>query len=498
MRTDSSPMKKILYSHFILIALLFIGFTSCVQLGDEERPGMRVSADLILTKVWKVTHFEDNGQDRTTLFQNVFLEFRVNSIFKITSACEIVEGEWILSSDSTLLVIRIPGISEPLSQLEDEWVVTWLTDSEMHIIEQDDKGDEEFHFQVAPLQSLSCQSCDNITNVLTDSVWSITKLTGGANDVTNETRGSYLDFKENGMVVLHVDDEELIGFWAITDNCQTLVIQWDSELMLSDQYRRLENNWFIQQTDHKFIAFENESGDASLQITKGRIPQCAEIQSSLLNTSWFIDFMAINNDDVSDNFIGTGLTFLENNQLATEVSVGPAVLGEWVPNEDCDHLILNIPVGQLKELSREWIIIDIKDEIITLVYEEGTLRMELHLKMGKPELTTKCMELINYLVQSEWTVKNYSENGQVDDTRFDGYYFQFEEGGKLTTWNSDNNITGSWYPTNDCEYIVIKIDTNSVMGPLAEKWKIENYVDNSISLVYDKMSKKRTLELIRN
>lgn len=491
-------MNKIIYSHFTLIVLLLIVFTSCVQIGDEERPGMRVSADLILTKIWKVTYFEDDGRDRTSLFQDVLLEFRANSIFKITSQCEIVEGEWILSSDSTLLVIRIPGISEPLSQLEDEWVITWLTDAEMHIIEQDDKGDEQFHFQVAPLQSLNCQSCDNFTNILTDSVWSITKLTNGANDVTGETRGSYLDFKENGMVVLYVEDEELIGMWAITDNCQTLVIQWDNELALSDQYRRLNNNWFIQQTDHKFIDFENETGDASLQITKGRIPQCAELQSSLLNTSWFIDFMEINNDDVSGNFIGTGLTFLKNNQLATEVLVGPAVLGEWVLKGDCDHLILNIPIGQLKELSREWVIKDIKDEMITLVYEEGTLHMELRLKMGKPELTTKCMEFIDYLVQSEWEVKKYSENEQVDDTRFEGYYFQFKEEGKLTTWNSEKEISGSWYPINDCEYIVIEIDSNSVMGPMAGAWQIEHYIDNSISLVYDKMGKKRTVELIHN
>jgi hypothetical protein len=481
-----------------IILLIFIGLTSCFQTGDEERPGLKVSTDLILTKVWEVVYFEDDGQDKTSTFQNVFLEFRPNFIFKITKECEIVEGEWILSSDSTLLVIRIPDSQEPMSQLEDEWVITLLTDTEMHFIEQDDKGDEEFHLQVAPLQSLSCQSCDNLTKILTDSIWSITMLTGGANDVTMEAKGSYLDFQENGQVVLHVEDEELVGWWVITDNCHTLKIQWQDDQMLPELYYRLENTWFIQQTDDQFITFENETTDGELHITKGHIPRCADLQSTILNTSWSIDYMVINNDNVSDNFIGTGLTFLENDQLATAVVVGPAVLGGWMFLGNCDRLKLDIQAGQLKELSREWIITDIRDEKITMVYEEGTLRMELHLKKGKPILTAKCIELIDYIVQSKWSVKSYSENDQDNDPRFDGYYFQFKEDGNLITWNSDQEIAGRWYPIHNCDYIIIEIDRNSLMGPLVGEWKIENYNDNGITLVYEEMSKKRTLELIRN
>ncbi len=498
-RTDSNSMKKLLWTLFTLsILLVFIGLASCIQTGDEDRPGMRVSTDLILHKVWKVTLFKNDGQDKTSLFKNVFLEFLPHFVFKITKECEIVEGEWILSSDSTLLVIRIPDSPEPLGQLEDEWVITWLTDSEMNFIEQDDKGDEEFSLQVVPFQALSCQSCDNFTNILTDSIWSITMFTGGANEVTGETRGSYLDFKDDGVVVLHIEGEELVGMWAITDKCQTLVIQWQDDQMLPMPYHLLENTWIIQQTNNQFIAFENETSDASLQITKGRIPLCDELQANMLNTSWFIDYMVINDDDVSENFIGTGLTFLENNQLATEVVVGPAVLGEWILTGNCDQLRLNIQAGQLTELSREWIITDIQDEKITLVYEEGTLRMELHLNKGKPILTIKCIELINYLVQGEWSVKNYTENEKGTDTRFEGYNFQFKKDGELFIWNSDTEIAGTWYPIRNCGYIVIEIDRNSVMGPMAGEWKIENYNDNGLTMVYDKMSKKRKVEFTRN
>ena len=202
-------MKKLLWTVFVLVILLiFIGLVSCIQTGDEERPGMRVSTDLLLTKVWQVNLFKDNGQDKTILFNDVFLEFRSNFIFKITKGCDIIEGEWILSSDSTLLVIRIPDGHQPLDQLDDEWVITWLTDSEMRFIEQDNKGDEEFHLSTAPLPAINCQSCENVVEILTDSIWAITSFTVGSNDMTEQTRGSYLDFNRNGDVILYHDYEE--------------------------------------------------------------------------------------------------------------------------------------------------------------------------------------------------------------------------------------------------------------------------------------------------
>ena len=97
-------MKRLPWTLFApVILLIFIGMSSCIQTGDEERPGMRVSSDLILNKVWKITTFKDNGQDETASFHNVFVEFQPNFIFRVTNECNVVEGEWALSSDSTLL-----------------------------------------------------------------------------------------------------------------------------------------------------------------------------------------------------------------------------------------------------------------------------------------------------------------------------------------------------------------------------------------------------------
>ena len=491
-------MNKRIRTNFYLIFLpLLIGMSSCLETGDEERPGMVVNTDYLYNKVWQVNLFKDDGQDLTLLFHEVFLEFRPNFVFRVTSGCDVTEGEWILSSDSTLLVVRMPNSMEPLNQLADEWVITWLTDTEMRLIEQDNKGDEEFHLSTAPLRAISCQLCNNISKVLTDSIWSITKFAGTENDFTEEARGSYLDFEESGDVTMHVDGNEIQGHWALTDQCSTLVIQWKDGQVYPELYCQLADSWYIHEAGNESVLLENEN-IAELDLSKGPIPDCQELHKGILNTSWSIDHMSINQDDVSGNFRGTGFTFLEGNQLATEVLVGPAVLGSWLLSGNCDQLSVEIQAGHLKELSRDWSIIDIHDNEITLVYEEGALRMEMTLKKGKPEITQECLEFINFLTEQQWYFSSYTDGEKTPNTLFDGYNISFKDDGDVVVWNNDQEIVGKWFPIRDCTQIVVMIDRESDAGVLAGKWTITDSNYKEISMVYEKMDMNRSIELRRD
>ncbi|GJM28123.1 MAG: hypothetical protein DHS20C17_07580 [Cyclobacteriaceae bacterium] len=455
---------------------------------------MVVKADYLYTKIWGVSLFKDDGLDKTALFNNVFIEFRPNFIFRITQGCETTDGEWILSSDSTLLVIRIPDNTEPLNQLSDEWVVTWLSDTEMRFIEQDNKGDEEFHLTVAPLNALSCKSCDHIDDFLIDKTWSVTSLISNVGDITDEIRGDYIEFKENGEVILHSTDYQIVGSWALTDQCRLLVLRWFQDQVYPDVYRHLEDSWVIGETDQPLITLENDAG--TLELTEGIIPYCQDLHTNVLNTSWTIDFVSINQDDVSDNFTGTGLTLLDNNQLATEVMVGPAVLGTWILTGNCDRISFDIQAGQLKELSREWIIISVDEETITLVHEEGSLRMEMHLKKGAPQLSVECQEAIDHFTYGKWSIGKFTSNNSEDNTQYKAYSFKFKEDGTIVASDDTDEITGKWYPTGDCSQVVIYLDSNSSLSELSGKWEVEFY-ENGIIMVYEKMQVRRTVEMVR-
>jgi len=486
-------MKKLIWSIFIPVILLISA--SCIQTGDEDRPGMTLSADFLFTKVWEVDLFKEDGQIKSNLFHNVFLEFRPNHVFRITQNCDIFDGAWILSPDSTLLVIRLPDLQEPLSQFEDEWVVTWLTDSEIHLIEQDNKGDEEFHLKVTPLQSLNCTSCHDLSQTLAENIWSITEFTASGQEFTEVSRGSYLDFNLNGEVTLHSGDDEVAGSWVLTDQCHTLVIQWFEDHIYSDLYTSLQDHWYIHSINPQIIALESED-DGSLQLTKGKVPDCAALHSNMSDTSWSIDLVSINGDDVSENFLGTGLTFLENNQLVTDVIIGPAVLGGWMLNGNCDILAIQIQAGQLQELSREWVIAEVKQEQILLLYEEGTLSMEMRLKLGKPLPSSNCLKFIEKLSDHQWSVNKFSENGHPENRYLQGYNLTFKNNGELLIHDNTGEIMGSWYPVMDCKYIVIDLDREGTAGRLYGKWKIEILENKRLVMVYERMGIKRTIELV--
>ncbi len=488
-------MKKLLWSIFVLIILLiFIGLSSCLETGDEERPGMAFSADALLTKVWEVEMFQDNGKNKSNLFHGVFLEFRPNFVFKITTGCEILEGEWILSNDSTLLVIRIPGAPEPFNQLEDEWVVTSITETTIHIIEQDNKGNEEFILKVTPLRSLNCHSCATVNDVLTDSVWSITNFVTPSQELTDQSRGAYLDFDEGGEVTLHTYDQTVSGSWVITDQCHTLVIQWFDDKISSKLFQLLEDHWYIHGIGPQSVSLETDN-QVYLELAKGKFQDCTELHTNMLNTSWSIEFVSINEDDVSENFWGTGFTFLENNKLATEVLIGPAVLGQWMLAAECNKLNLEIQAGQLKGLSGAWMITELKQEQITLVLEEGALSVAMRLRKGQPKPTANCLLFIDILTNKKWSVANFEENEAPSDPDLLGFQMRFNRDGSLIIWNDNQEVEASWYPIMDCKRIIIDLDRQSNIGKFSGKWSIVKSYNNKMIMVYEKMDIKRTMEL---
>ena len=495
-------MRRLLWSIFVLVSLLiFIGLTSCIDGGDQERPGMAIDTELLVSKIWSVTFFGDNGQDETSQFSDVYLQFLPNLRLAIIQGCETWEGEWIISPDSTLLVIRMPdNTPPPLDQLEDEWIITKLTDNNLIIIEQDDKGDEEFHMQTAPLRALSCVDCSDFTNVLTDSVWSVTVFENSQVTQADALKGFYLQFFPDGTFVASSDSYEASGEWAVTDNCQKLVLEWTNDALTENVLVNLAREWIILEYDMQVISVESDDeAGFRMVMKKGRFPNCDELTTSLHNTSWFISKFTINGDVVTPQFTGTGLTFLPNNQLATEVIIGPAVLGGWLLAGECDILILDIQAGILTELSREWTIMEINDQVIKLVYEENTLRMVMHLTRGNPAIPTACVSIINAFTNKSWTVASFLDNGTEDTEKFEGYHFNFNLDGSLLINNPNNDdVTGSWSLIRGCQVISLDIGNSGPFDEINHQWYIESYNDYEIVLVYSNNDKNQELVLVHN
>ncbi len=492
-------MKKLLWSIFILITLLVLfGITSCIDGGDQERPGIKIDSELVVAKIWSISFFEDNGVDQTSAFADVYLEFQPNFRLAVINGCESYEGEWILSSDSTLLVIRMPGAIAPLDQLNDEWVITRLTDTELRIIEQDDKGDEEFHFATAPLRALSCESCNDFTNTATDSVWSVTVFKSVQANQTDELQGSFLRFNPEGTFVFETDAVVYLGDWAVTDNCQRLVLEWADLPPSTASFQELDREWFIDSYDLESMKFSavDESG-YELQLSKGRFPQCTEEAVALHNSSWFIHKVIINSDDVSDQFVGTGFTFLPNNQLATEVIVGPAVLGSWMFAGECDQFVIDSRLESLQELNRTWYIVEQTPNLITLVFEENTLNIELQLKVGIPVVLPWCNARINTMLDGTWKIAEFTDDGADIAADFEEYKFVFNSDGGLDLAYGNQSSEGSWELLRGCRVLGLSVGDADPLSQLNGHWNIEHTKNYEVKLILTTGDQVKELVLVQ-
>jgi len=465
--------------------------------GDQERPGIKINSELVVAKIWSVSFFEDNGVDQTATFSDVYLEFQPNFRLAVIDGCETYEGEWILSSDSTLLVIRMSNAQVPLNQLDDEWVITRLTETELRIIEQDDKGDEEFHFKTAPLRALSCEDCQDFTNTAADSIWSVTLFKNNLVNQTDELRGSYLRFNVDGTFLFESNSLTYNGDWAVTDNCEKLVLEWTEEPPSSVGFGPLDREWYVDHYDSELMEFyAADESEYELQLTKGLFPHCSEESEALHNTSWFIKKVIINSDDVSDQFRGTGFTFLTNNQLATEVIVGPAVLGSWMFTGDCDEFVLDSRLESLQELNRQWLVLERSNQVIKLEFEENTLKIELELASGIPVIMPWCNNLINILQDTKWKVDSFIDNEEDQSSDFSSYQFDFNAAGSLVITDDNQQIDGQYGLVRGCQVLDLDLDLNGPLGAFNGNWILEEFNSYEIRLIYSKGDQTKELVLV--
>ncbi len=472
-------MKKLLWSILVLISLLvFIGLTSCLDSGDQERPGLRINSELILNKFWRVALFEDNGENLTHQFSDVYLQFLPNFRLSVTKGCQEFEGEWVVSPDSTFLVVRMNNVPAPLEQLSDEWVIANITNDQFHIIEQDDKGDEEFRFEIAPLRAINCQECREFQNIVTDSVWSVAWLQSPTDNLTADFKGNYLKFQGNGLITWFAEDMQETGDWAVTNDCQLLTLDWGQEPIY--QNGELAKSWLITTFDQTSISLQSkDNADHNMRLIKGRFPACHDQTESFINTQWYINKFYVEGEDISDQFVGTGFTLLDNNQLVTEVLVGPAVLGTWVVGGDCDQLLVDLQVESLQQLSRNWTIKKIEDQSIYLVHEN----MEVKLSKGAPMSSEICNSIISIIKDGRWNVSRFRIDSQEKEL-LQSFTLQFQPDGNLMAEEGEDDFHGSWSLLKGCEQLSIDFGDTDVLVDLNADWYIEQFKKDEIKLKY--------------
>ncbi len=117
-------MKKLLsYSTFLLL-ILVLG-TACSQNDDNSpTPSSAINSTLPQGQ-WKITYFNDSGNDETAHFTGYSFQFNSNGTVTATKGSTIVNGTWSDGNDnSTPKLVLNFGTTVKFDELNEDWHIT--------------------------------------------------------------------------------------------------------------------------------------------------------------------------------------------------------------------------------------------------------------------------------------------------------------------------------------------------------------------------------------
>ena len=343
-------VKKLLWSVFILIALLVIfGLSSCSLFNDDTPPrNLAFEAAILSSSTWEVTVFTKGGKDRSSQYKKVFLEFFQDNYLIVTdSTCSIQEGEWVLSTDSTLLVIRLKN--DRWKDLDDEWLVTAIDGNQLKIVDND--AQEEFHFIAVDAIDTECHNCDDLTGILTDGPWVVDHYRRGDTVGTQLFSRLYFRFKNDGGFLIKSDQSEVWGTWRVIGNCNKIKVAINEEIF---PHSIMNEDWFILEFDNREIILRDERSNIieELHLKRGLPPkECHDLKEVLGKDVWHIESFSVNYDATfTDEFAGLTFAFLPNDSLLLNPIAGDGLIGTWkVDGQECEFVTIGLDESELYE-----------------------------------------------------------------------------------------------------------------------------------------------------
>ncbi len=183
---------------------------------------------------------------------------------------------------------------------------------------------------------------------------------------------------------------------------------------------------------------------------------CEECTTDLLEEAltecsyWTIDDLEINDEDLEDEFDGYHFQFLTDGTIIGETDT-ETFEGTWEASGEGEDIDVEINIPDLDILNRVWTLHEI---------DEDDDEFEVELRDGDDELEFKCegdmdddddtndSVLTTTLLEGEWIVAFFEEDGDNQTTLYEDFVFDFQESNDVIvdngtivegTWNAFNN-----------------------------------------------------------
>src|SRR5690606_687864 len=213
----------------------------------------------------------------------------------------------------------------------------------------------------------------------------------------------------------------------------------------------------------------------------------SNFETILTSGSWFVTYFFDDVDETQD-FAGYEFTFATDN-TAQAVGTSNTVDGTWsLTNSNTPDLNLFFGTNDpFDELDEDWDIIEAAQDIIKLKHISGGdgsvdfLTYERTPNGGGGGNTT---ELTNILLDGQWFVQSYIDDGDNETNDYNGYNLTFNSDGTVVAENGSITINGTWSVVNSSNGLDVILDFGAAMpfNEFNDDWDVVAYTTTKVEL----------------
>jgi len=124
-------MKTISIFSVVIVLLLTSTMFSC---SDDDNISPDNSSSVIKEGTWKITNFNEKGQDHTNYFSGYSFDFQNGGVVKATSGASEISGTWGIRKDSgkTKLDLDFGNIPK-FEELNEDWEIISQSSTKMDL-----------------------------------------------------------------------------------------------------------------------------------------------------------------------------------------------------------------------------------------------------------------------------------------------------------------------------------------------------------------------------
>jgi hypothetical protein len=96
----------------------------CEKEDDSSPSSSNDVSNIVQSGTWKVTYYNDSGNDETSYFSGYSFTFNSNGSVSATNNSSTVSGTWTNGTDDSQSKLYLTFSSSPFDELSDDWHIT--------------------------------------------------------------------------------------------------------------------------------------------------------------------------------------------------------------------------------------------------------------------------------------------------------------------------------------------------------------------------------------